>query len=152
MVTDSVYVLTDNGDVLPVLFHALPLTDTLLAKARELWSSDPRLTKMVDNWLDQGRIVVLVGFYARDLTNEDLTKNGRFRAYLKTAGGLKAPPKGSELLKPELVGDFFPIFNSWERVMAMSFEGLWSQDPVLVVQWPGGDRELRLSAVLGGTN
>jgi hypothetical protein len=41
--------------------------------------------------------------------------------------------------------DYFPIFNPWEKVLALSFDGLWNQNPILVLDWPYGSREISLS-------
>ncbi|MDR1110555.1 MAG: hypothetical protein LBP92_07660 [Deltaproteobacteria bacterium] len=148
---DGIYVLTDKGDVLPVLVNALPLNGQVLAEARALWGSDPRFAERLDSWLAKGRIVVLVGLYARDLRDDDLVKDDRFRPSLRAGGGPKAAPAGKELLKAKFLADYFPVFNSWERVLALSFDGQWDQDPALVVDWPYGSREIGLSAPAGAT-
>jgi hypothetical protein len=144
LVTDRIYELTDQGDVLPIMIDALPLDDQVLAKIRELWGDDPRLKGKIDSWLAKGRIVVLAGLYTRDVTEDDLMKNNRFRFSLRTGGGLKTEPKAKEIVKGSLIEDYFQIFNPWAKVVALSFDGLWDQNPVLVLDWPYGSREVAL--------
>jgi hypothetical protein len=144
-VSDKIYELTDKGDVLPLFINALPLDDGVMAEARKLWGTDPRFVEKTNAWLAKGRIVVLVGLYTRDLQQDDLLKNDRFRVSLRSNGGLKAPPTGKELVKFDLITDFFPLFNPWEQVLAVSFDGLWTQNHILVIDSPYGVREINLT-------
>ncbi|MDR2366576.1 MAG: hypothetical protein LBF58_00460 [Deltaproteobacteria bacterium] len=143
-VSDKIYELTDRGDVLPIMLNALALDDRVLAEARNQWGVDPRFMEKINTWLSKGRIVVLVGLYTRDIQDEDILKNNRFRLSLRTGGGLKTDSTNKELLKGNFVVDYFPIFNPWEKVLAVSFDGLWDQNPILVLDCPYGSREISL--------
>ncbi|MDR0356120.1 MAG: hypothetical protein LBJ64_10375 [Deltaproteobacteria bacterium] len=144
MVSDSIYDLTDAGDILPLTVRALPLTDPVLQRMRELWGGDRRLMDKADEWLKAGRLVILVGIYTRDVTEDDLIKDRRFRLSLRADGSLKRTADKPELLKGSFLKDYFPIFNPWERVVVVSFPGQWNKNPVLILDWPGGSRELDL--------
>ncbi|MDR0621843.1 MAG: hypothetical protein LBJ61_08200 [Deltaproteobacteria bacterium] len=141
---DKIYELTDEGGVLPLMVSVLPLNDRVLAEARNRWGTDPRFTEKLNGWLSKGRIVALVGIYTRDVTEEDLLKNNRFRLSIRTNGGLKSEPNDKELLKGSFLSDYFPIFNPWEKVVAVSYAGLWDQNPILVLDCPYGSREISL--------
>lgn len=143
-VYDSLYDLTDRGDVLPLTIRALPLTDPLLARARAMRAGDARFSEALDAWLEAGRLVVLVGVYSRDLKDDDLIKNGRFRFAVRAEGTLKSYAAAGTLQKETFLLDYYPVFNPWEKVVALSFPGGWDRDPVLIVEWPSGSRELRL--------
>jgi hypothetical protein len=145
LVTDQIYELTNQGDVLPLMVNALPLDDRVLAEARNLWGTDPRFMEKLNSWLAKGRIVVLVGLYTRDLHEDDLLKNNRFRLSIRTNNGLKTDSKNKELLKQNYIVDYFQVFNPWERVVAISFDGLWTQNPILVLDCPYGTREINLA-------
>jgi hypothetical protein len=143
--TDKIYELTDQGDILPILVTALPLDDLVLAEARNLWGTDPRFMEKLNSWLSKGRVVVLVGIYTRDLREDDVIKNNRFRLSLKTNSGLKTDSTNKELLHQSYLVDYFQVFNPWERVVAVSFDGLWNQNPILVLDCPYGTREISLA-------
>jgi hypothetical protein len=145
VVSDKVYELTDEGAVLPLMVNALPLGDRVLAEARDRWGADPRFTEKLNSWLSKGRLVVLVGLYARDLGEDDLIRDNRFRLALRTGGGLKTSPNNVELLKEKFLADYFQIFNPWENVLAVSFDGQWNQNPILVLDCPYGTREIGLA-------
>ncbi|MDR2300825.1 MAG: hypothetical protein LBF38_02130 [Deltaproteobacteria bacterium] len=145
LVSDRVYELTDDGSVLPLIVNALPLDDRVLAEARNLWGTDPRFMEKINSWLSKGRIVVLVGLYTRDIHEDDIIKDNRFRLSIRTNNGLKTASKNKELIKQNYIVDYFQVFNPWERVVAFSFDGLWTENPILVLDCPYGTREINLA-------
>jgi hypothetical protein len=143
-VSDKIFELTDNADILPTLVDAQPLDDRTLTEACNLWGTDTRFREKLDSWLAKGRIVVIVGLYTKDLNNDDLIKNNRFSFTLRTNGGLKTEPNNKELVKTIFFKDYFPLFNPWQKVVALSFDSQWTQNPILVLDWPYGSREISL--------
>jgi hypothetical protein len=140
---DEIYFLNAAGEALWV--DILPLTADLLAAGRVRWSEDKRHAELLSQWLPAGppARIVLVGLYAKGLVKDDVLKNGRFRFHLRV-GGESLEPLAVEEVKPEVWGDYFPVFSRWEKVFALRFPASAGEGGALVIDWPAGRREVSL--------
>ncbi|MDR1084701.1 MAG: hypothetical protein LBP22_07515 [Deltaproteobacteria bacterium] len=141
---DEIFYLNEAGESL--FIDALNLSPQLLAAGRTRWTEDKRYTGLLEKWLPVGppARVVLVGLYTRGIVKEDVLTNGRFRFQLKTGGRL-LEPLAVEEVKPEILEDYFPVFNRWEKVVAVRFPvELAPSGSSLLVHWPSGDLEVPL--------
>jgi hypothetical protein len=139
-VGDEIYFLNDKGDVSLVTVKAIALNDRVLAALRRHFPDEPRLYQKIYEWTKQGRSAVLAGIYAKDLKDDDLVKNNRFRLTLLTHRG-PSVPVAKDLVNPTFAADYFPAFNGWEKILAVSFNSDLSFNPSLLVQWPAGQRQ-----------
>jgi hypothetical protein len=147
VVTDEVFYLGDRGTFEPVLVKALPLTDAILAKAAALWPDDQRLKAALAQWRGKGRAVVLVGLYAPNLKSSpaDFLKSNPFALSLQFPGVAPTPSDPPVLVDKEVVDDFFPVFNRWDKALAYSFKSSLGPGTLLAVSWPTGKAELDLT-------
>jgi hypothetical protein len=149
LVSDEVFYTTNKGDISPVLINALPLSETILVRGKSLWPEDKHYKATLEKWFAKGQLVVLVGLYANNLKNDDLLKDERFRFYLEQAGQ-KIASSNIQIANKKFLADYFPVFNHWEIVLAVSFQASWGAEPRLNVQWPTGTRQLDLSKAVFG--
>ena len=147
VVSDEVVYVSDRGDFEPVQVKALPLTDSVLAKAAEIWPDDKRLREKLAQWGSQGRAVILVGVYARGLKSSpsDFLKENPFSMDLVFPGVGEVPADPPEMVDKAFAADYFPVFNRWEKVLAYSFKTSLAPGSVLAVSWPTGWTGLELS-------
>ena len=143
---DEIFYLGDRGEVDPVTVKALPLDEALLAKGAELWPGDKRFIDRVASWREGGRQIVLVGLYSRNMPlADDFVKKNPFVASLSSGEGTPAPPDLVELVEGAFLDDYFPVFNRWEKVLALGFKAPLAKDSALTVSWPSGSRRLALA-------
>jgi hypothetical protein len=143
--SDEVFYLGPKGEVEPVLVSAVPLSDPLLAKAWEAFPEDERLRGKIASWSKGGRAVVLVGYYARNLkSGSDFLKDSPFAAKLSIAGVAPVSPDSAEMVDRRFLGDYFPVFSRWHKIVAYSFKTGLGPGSVLSVSWPTGSREISL--------
>jgi hypothetical protein len=135
-----------DGEESSLLLNALSLSPPLLSQARVRWAGDSRLAKALASFQSKpgaSERLVLLGLYGRSFSAKDLTETGRFRVSLQN-GAAKVAPLKITVLERELALDYFPVFNRWEKVFALSFPpGPW-EGSSLEVAWPAGERRLPL--------
>jgi hypothetical protein len=140
---DEIFYLNEAGESL--FINALNLSADLLAAGRTRWTEDKRYVGLLETWLpaDSPGRIVLVGLYTKGIVKEDVLTNGRFRLQLRSGTIVNDPLEVIEV-KPEILSDYFPVFNRWEKVVAVRFPTDLQPNPVLLVHWPSGNRELTL--------
>jgi hypothetical protein len=127
-----------------LIMDILNMSPELLIAARLRWSSDPAFSQGLSRWLPQGEgRVVFVGIYARHFKAEEFLTSGSYRVRLK-AGGMVYDPDHFEEVKEPILGNYFPVFNQWEKVFAVHFPGTYQRGASLIVEFPSGTRELFL--------
>jgi hypothetical protein len=142
---DEIFFLNSAGESLWV--DALPLSSELLAAGQTRWANDKRHAELLNQWLPAGTParVILVGLYVKGLVKDDILKNGRFRLQLR-ADGSTLDPLAVEEVKPEIWGDYYPVFSRWEKVFAVRFPvGSSDSGGVLLIHWPAGQRAIDLA-------
>ncbi|UQZ89979.1 hypothetical protein C4J81_12505 [Deltaproteobacteria bacterium Smac51] len=128
------------------------------ARARLLFHSDPIFSKETSDW---GRtpkgaygppVVILMGLFAPDLGEKDVTKLGRFRPKLRTMDGRVLSPTSIKRFGRDstFVRDYFPAFNPWEEVFLVKFNpltsrGYYTSRLEFILEWPGGVQTLILN-------
>jgi hypothetical protein len=143
--SDEVFYLGPKGEFEPVLVSAIPLSDPLLAEAWKAFPQDERLKKKIASWTQGGRSAVLVGYYARNLkSGRDFLKDSPFAAKLSIPGLAPLSPDSAEMVDRSFLGDYFPVFSRWHRIVAYSFKTGLGPSSVLSVSWPTGSREISL--------
>ena len=143
--SDEVFYLGPKGEFYPVLGTALPLTDPLLAKAYQNFPDDKRFKEKISKWTAEGRVAVLVGYYARDIRGPaDFLKESPFTAKLSMPGVAPIGPDAAEMVNKSFAGDYFPAFSRWDRIVAYSFRTSLGPGSILSVSWPSGTRDISL--------
>lgn len=144
-----------------VIVKALPFTQAVETRARLLFQADPIVTRELAGWRHnpkdkrQAPFIVIMGLFAPDLGEKDITETGRFRPRLKTPGGgtvldaaeIKRYGRDSVFMR-----DYFPVFDPWEEVFLIKFDpayslGIFSTNPEhyeFILEWPGGAQILTL--------
>ena len=146
--TDEVFFLGDKGEIEPVLITVIPFTDGLMAKTAELWPDDKRFKSKIAEWTGKGRVVILVGYYARNLkTGEDFIKDSPLSVRLTMPGVSSVAPDAAEMVDKAFLSDYFPVFTRWDRTVAYSFRTGLGPGSILSVSFPSGSRDISLRPV-----
>ncbi|MDL2226249.1 hypothetical protein LJB86_01130 [Deltaproteobacteria bacterium OttesenSCG-928-M10] len=98
-------------------------------------------------------VTILLGLFTQDLKAKDVMEMERFRPRLKTAGGRILEPLEIKRYGRDhvFIRDHFPIFNPWEDVYLVKFQGpSRSADTYdrqeFLLEWPGGTQTLILNS------
>jgi|GEM_PF-2569848 len=155
LVTDDTFEWNTLSSALIV--RALPYTPTVAQEAEYRFQDDPSFSSEVSDWrfLPRGvagpPVIVLMGIFAPDLKEKDITKLGRFRPRLLAADGRVIKPVEVKRFGRDsvFIRDHFPVFNRWEEVYLVKFAPTgttWPSGPLdFQLQWPGGAQNLILS-------
>lgn len=141
-----------------LIVRALPYDADVKLAAEQRFAGSASFQKDVSQWMrpvknSRGEpTVILMGLFAPDLKENDLTKLDRFRPRLRTADGRLLEPVELKRYGRDAVfmRDFFPVFNPWEHVYMVKFapsSGLsayYNGQLEFVLQWPGGQQSLVL--------
>ncbi len=152
LVTDDTFEWNTVSSALIV--RALHYSPRISREAERRYLGDPTFSGETDGW---GRLprrvpgpatVILMGIFAPDLGEKDLTKLGRFRPRLVTPDGRILEPVeikryGSNAV---FIRDHFPVFNPWEEVYLVKFgsPGRSYGGLDFRLEWPGGVQTLTL--------
>ena len=155
-VTDDTFTWNTLSSALIV--KALNYSPVVARAAGERYAGDPAFAEETMAWRQTPRrnqsppMIILMGVFAPDLGEKDITKLGRFRPSLMTADGRIVQPLEIKRYGRDSVfmRDHFPIFNPWEEVFLVKFPALAGSagygSPEFRLEWPGGVQTL----VLGG--
>lgn len=155
LVTDDTFAWNTLSSALIV--RALPYTPMVAKEADYRFQGDPGFSDEVSDWryLPKGvtgpPVIVLMGIFAPDLKEKDITKLGRFRPRLLAADGRVIKPVEIKRFGRDsvFIRDHFPVFNRWEEVYLVRFASPgphWPSGPVdFRLEWPGGVQTLILS-------
>jgi len=138
-----------------LIVKALPYTPAVAQAAGARYASDPVYAQETAQWRTPLRnrrppLVILMGIFAPDLKEKDITQLGRFRPGLMTPDGRILAPLEIKRYGRDSVfmRDHFPIFNPWEEVYLVKFPaygGDWGYERLdFRLEWPGGVQTLPL--------
>ncbi|MDR0882170.1 MAG: hypothetical protein LBP55_06475 [Candidatus Adiutrix sp.] len=140
-----------------LIVRALPYSPRISREAQSRFAGDPTFNTEAGGWerrpsRSSGRpVVILMGVFAPDLAEKDITKLGRFRPRLHTPSGQRLEPLEIKRFGRDavFVRDHFPVFNPWEEVFLVRFPapaGGGGAGPLdFKLEWPGGVQTLVLS-------
>lgn len=144
-----------------VIVKALPYSPSVETRARLLFHSAPVFIQETRAWrrAPQGQsgtpLILLMGLFAPDLGEKDVTETGRFRVrlHLKTPEGVTLTPveitrHGRDSV---FMRDYFPAFDPWEEVFVLKFAANDRAEILqnlanceFILEWPGGTEILPL--------
>lgn len=132
-----------------LIVRALPYNQVVRQAAESRFADDQIFLRETEAWLKpikgQEPLVIIMGLFAPDLDDEDVTELGRFRPYLQGPDGRELRPESIERYGRDiaLIRDHFPLFNPWEEVFVLRFAPV-AEPAEFILRWPGGRQSLAL--------